>query len=157
LIEGNLARDGDSELAVKRAVDEFGRLDVLVNYRAACRVVGTIMEISDEGFAAEMEPDLKNVISLSRRAIPVMAKNGGGAIVNLSSIARWGVKGRALRSASKAALSSLTRAMTLDHAYQNIRVNAVLISPTLTSEQISFLELAIKLIKLAHGCLHCYR
>lgn len=134
LIEGNVARDGDAELAVKRAVDEFGRLDVLVNYGAARRVVGTIMEISDEDFAEEMEADLKSVISLSRRAIPVMTKNGGGTIVNLSSIAGWGVKGRALRSASKAALSSLTRAMALDHAQQNIRVNAVLIGPTLTSD-----------------------
>ena len=134
LIEGNVARDGDSELAVKRAVDEFGRLDVLVNYGAARRVVGTIMEISKEDFAEEMDADLKSVISLSRCAIPVMAKDGGGAIVNLSSIAGWGVKGRALRSASKAALSSLTRAMALDHAHQNIRVNAVLIGPTLTSD-----------------------
>ncbi|MGH7770443.1 MAG: SDR family NAD(P)-dependent oxidoreductase [Candidatus Binatia bacterium] len=134
LIEGNAARDGDSELAVKRAVDELGRLDVLVNYGAARRVVGTVMEISDEDFAEEMDADLKSVIALSRRAIPIMAKNGGGAIVNLSSIARSGVKGRALRSASKAALSSLTRAMALDHGPQNIRVNAVLLGPTLTSE-----------------------
>jgi meso-butanediol dehydrogenase/(S,S)-butanediol dehydrogenase/diacetyl reductase len=134
LIEGNVARDRDSDLAVKRALDEFGRLDVLVNYGAARRVLGTIMEISDEDFAEEMDADLKSVIALSRCAIPAMAKNGGGAIVNLSSIARSGVKGRALRSASKAALSSLTRAMALDHAHQNIRVNAVLIGPTLTSD-----------------------
>ena len=134
LIEGNVARNADSELAVKRALDEFGRLDVLVNYGAARRVVGTIMEISDEDFAEEMDADLKSVISLSRSAIPVMAKNGGGAIVNLSSIASSGVKGRALRSASKAALSSLTRAMALDHAQQNIRVNAVQIGPTLTAD-----------------------
>ncbi len=134
LIEGNVARDGDAAAAVKKAVDEFGRLDVLVNYGAARRVVGTIMEISDEDFAEEMDADLKSVIALSRYAIPAMAKTGGGAIVNLSSIARSGVKGRALRSASKAALSSLTRAMALDHAEQNIRVNAVLIGPTLTAD-----------------------
>jgi NAD(P)-dependent dehydrogenase (short-subunit alcohol dehydrogenase family) len=134
LIEGNVARERDAEAAVKRALDEFGRLDVLVNYGAARRVVGTIMEISDEDFAEEMDADLKSVIALSRCAIPAMAKNGGGAIVNLSSLARSGVKGRALRSASKAALSSLTRAMALDHGPQNIRVNAVLLGPTLTSE-----------------------
>jgi NAD(P)-dependent dehydrogenase (short-subunit alcohol dehydrogenase family) len=136
MIAGNVARNGDSEAAVKRALDEFGRLDVLVNYGAARRVVGTITEISDEDFAEEMDADLKSVIALSRRAIPAMAQNGGGAIVNLSSIAGWGVKGRALRSASKAALSSLTRAMALDHAHQNIRVNAVLIGPTLTSDML---------------------
>src|SRR3546814_3552342 len=61
--------------------------------------------------------------------IPAMIQNGGGAIVNLSSIAAQGVAGRALRSATKAALNSLTVAMALDHGPQNVRVNAVLIGP----------------------------
>ncbi|MGH7829155.1 MAG: SDR family NAD(P)-dependent oxidoreductase [Candidatus Binatia bacterium] len=133
-VEADVARQSGSELAVKRTMEEFGRLDVLVNYGAARRVVGTIMEITEEDFDAEMAADLEGVIWLSRCAIPVMAKNGGGAIVNLSSIAGSGVKGRALRSASKAGLSSLTRAMALDHGPQNIRVNAVLLGPTLTSD-----------------------
>ena len=134
LVEGDVSKITDAESIVAKAVKQLGRLDVLVNYGAVRRVVGTIMDISEEDFDEEMAADLKGVISLSRCAIPAMAQNGGGAIVNLSSIAAYGVKGRALRSASKAALSSLTRAMALDHAHQNIRVNAVLIGPTLTSE-----------------------
>jgi len=154
LIEGDVTRQSDSESAVKRTVEEFGRLDVLVNYGAARRVVGTIMEITEEDFDEETAADLKGVIWLSRYAIPVMAHNGGGAIVNLSSIAGSGVKGRALRSASKAALSSLTRAMALDHAPQNIRVNAILLGPTLTSdmlrrtEQVRLLEAEAPLKRL---------
>jgi len=133
-VEADVTRQSGSELAVRRTVEEFGKLDVLVNYGAARRVVGAIMEITEEDFDAEMAADLQGVIWLSRCAIPMMEKNGGGAIVNLSSIAGFGVKGRALRSASKAALSSLTRAMALDHGPQNIRVNAVLLGPTLTSD-----------------------
>ena len=133
-LDGDIRIVSDAERIVAGVLDNYGRLDILVNYGAARRVVGTIMDITDEDFDEEMAADLKSVIVLSRAAVPAMAKGGGGAIVNISSIARAGVKGRALRSASKAALSSLTRAMALDHAGQRIRVNAVLIGPTLTAD-----------------------
>ncbi len=134
LVTGDASNPTDAEAIVKATVEKFGRLDILINYGAARRVVGTIMDITENDFQEEMAADLKSVISLSRQAIPVMAKNSGGAIVNISSIAGQGVKGRALRSLSKAALNSLTVAMALDHGSQNIRVNAVLIGPTLTAE-----------------------
>lgn len=134
LVEGDVSKPADAEDLVKRAVQEFGRLDIVVNFGASRRIVGTILDISDEDFDEEMAADLKSLIWLSRFAVPAMAENGGGAIVNMSSIARLGVKGRALRSASKAALSALTRAMALDHGEQNIRVNALLVGPTLTAE-----------------------
>lgn len=133
-LDGDIRIPSDAERVVGSVLEQYGRLDILVNYGAARRVVGTIMDITDEDFDEEMAADLKSVIVLSRAAVPAMAKGGGGAIVNISSIARAGVKGRALRSASKAALSSLTRAMALDHAGQGVRVNAVLIGPTLTSD-----------------------
>ena len=136
LVQGDVTQATDAENIVKISVKEFGRLDILVNYGAARRILGTIMDISEEDFNEEMAADLKAVISLSRCAIAAMAQGGGGAIVNISSIVSLGVKGRALRSASKAALSSLTRAMALDHGHQNIRVNAVLIGPTLTSDML---------------------
>jgi NAD(P)-dependent dehydrogenase (short-subunit alcohol dehydrogenase family) len=136
LVEGDLSKPGTFENLVQKAVQEFGRLDILVNYGAARRIVGTIMDITDEDFNEEMTADLKNVIVLSRCAIPAMTQNGGGSIVNLSSIAAQGVAGRALRSATKAALASLTVAMALDHGAQNVRVNAVLLGPTLTTEML---------------------
>ncbi len=131
---GEVSHPAEAEAIVKNTVQQFGRLDVLVNYGAARRVVGTVMDISEKDFDEEMTADLKGLITLSRSAIPVMAQGGGGAIVNLSSIAGSGVKGRALRSASKAAVNALTVAMASDHGHQNIRVNAVLIGPTLTAE-----------------------
>lgn len=133
-LTGSPAKIADAEKIVQGALERFGRLDVLVNYGAARRIVGTIMDITEEDFNEEMAADLKSVIFLSRYAIPAMIRQGGGSIVNLSSIAASGVKGRALRSASKAALNALTVAMALDHGPDNIRVNALLVGPTLTSD-----------------------
>jgi len=134
LVAGDVTQRSEAEGIVKNTVQQFGRLDVLVNYGAARRIIGTVMDISDKDFDEEMTVDLKGLIVLSRCAIPIMAEGGGGAIINLSSIAASGVKGRALRSASKAAVNALTVAMALDHGHQNIRVNAVLVGPTLTAE-----------------------
>lgn len=134
LVEGEPNKPDDAKGIVEKTVKHFGGLDVLVNFGASRRVVGTIMDITEEEFNEEMAADLKAVIFLSRYAIPAMARRGGGSIVNHSSIAAAGVKGRALRSASKAALNALTVAMALDHGPQNIRVNALLIGPTLTSD-----------------------
>lgn len=154
LVEGDPSKPEDAKSIVEKTVKQFGGLDVLVNFGASRRVVGTIMEITEEEFDEEMATDLKSVIFLSRYAIPVMAQKGGGSIVNHSSIAAAGVKARALRSASKAALNALTVAMALDHGPQNIRVNALLIGPTLTSDmtrnpqQLSKLEQEAALKKL---------
>ena len=134
VVTGDVSRAADAASIVKATVDKLGRLDVLVNYGAARRIVGTVMDVTDEDFDEEMRVDLKGLISLSRAAIPAMIQGGGGAIVNLSSIAGSGVKGRALRSASKAAVNALTVAMALDNGEKNIRVNAVLVGPTLTAQ-----------------------
>ncbi len=134
IIEGDPGKIAGAKAIVEKTVERFGGLDILVNYGAARRVVGTIMEITEEEFDEEMAADLKSVIFLSRCAIPAMIQRGGGSIINHSSIAGYGVKARALRSASKAALNSLTVAMALDHGPQNIRVNALLVGPTLTAE-----------------------
>jgi NAD(P)-dependent dehydrogenase (short-subunit alcohol dehydrogenase family) len=154
IVEGDPSKPGDAKSIVERTDQHFGRLDILVNFGASRRLVGTIMEITEEEFEEEMATDLKSVIFLSRYAIPMMAQNGGGSIVNHSSIAAAGVRGRALRSASKAALNALTVAMALDHGPQNIRVNALLIGPTLTADmtrnpqQLSKLEQEAALKKL---------
>jgi len=133
LVTGDPSDPKDAEAIVKSTVDKFGRLDVLVNYGAARRIVGNVMDVTEKDFDEEMRVDLKGLITLSRHAIPALEQSGG-AIVNLSSIAGQGVKGRALRSASKAAVNALTVAMALDHGDRKVRVNAVLVGPTLTAD-----------------------
>lgn len=134
VVTGDVSDTAAAESIVKSTVDRFGRLDILVNYGAARRIVGSVMDVTEKDFEEEMRVDLRGLMVLSRAAIPVMANGGGGAIVNLSSIAGSGVKGRALRSASKAAVNAITVAMASDHGHQNIRVNAVLVGPTLTAQ-----------------------
>jgi NAD(P)-dependent dehydrogenase (short-subunit alcohol dehydrogenase family) len=73
-----------------------------------------------------LDVNLKGIYLASRYAIPKMRERGGGAIVNLSSVQAFASqKGVAAYTASKGGINALTRAMALDHAEENIRVNAV--------------------------------
>jgi len=133
-LEGDVCEPGEAERIVKAVVDRFGQLDILVNHGAGGRIVGTILDISREEFEHAVNGDVWSVIALSAAAIPVMARNGGGSIVNITSIGRIGLKERPLRATDAAALSTLTISMALDHGEQGIRVNALLLGPTQTSE-----------------------
>ena len=135
LIEGRPSNPADAERLVQDAVDRFGRIDVLVNGGSTHgRIVGTIFDITDEEFQSQLDADVKAVIVLSRSVIPTMATQHSGSIINVSSVAAPGVKGRAMRSLSKAAMNSLTCAMALDHGPDGIRVNALMLGPTLSQQ-----------------------
>jgi NAD(P)-dependent dehydrogenase (short-subunit alcohol dehydrogenase family) len=140
VLEGDIAAPADAGRIVAAVIERFGRLDILVNFGAARRIIGTVLDVSDVDFAEEMKADLRSVMVLSAAAIPVMAQGGGGAIVNVSSIAAAGLKGRALRSSSKAALAALTRAMAQDHGADGIRVNALLLGPVQEGEPMARAE-----------------
>ncbi|MCH7608624.1 MAG: SDR family oxidoreductase [Chloroflexi bacterium] len=128
-LDADTSKRGDAEKVVAGTIDAFGRIDVLVNYNPVRRILGTVVDMTDEEFDEQMTADIMRVVRLGRHAIPAMAKGGGGAVINISSINSDGLKGRALRSASKAALNSLTIAMALDHGPQHIRVNALVLGP----------------------------
>lgn len=133
-LEGDVVHHAVAEQLIALATERFGRVDILVNYNPGRRLVGTITDISDEDIDEEVDNDLRSLVTLSRAALPVMVKSGGGAVVNISSIAAAGVKGRALRSAMKAAINSLTLATALDYAEHNVKVNALLLGPVLTPD-----------------------
>ena len=132
-LEGDVCVAADAERIVNGVVERFGRLDVLVNHGAGGRIVGTILDISREDFEQAVDGDVWTVISLSRAAIPAMAKNGGGSILNIMSIGRVGLKDRPLRATDAGALSTLTISMALDHGVQGVRVNGLALGPTQTS------------------------
>jgi NAD(P)-dependent dehydrogenase (short-subunit alcohol dehydrogenase family) len=135
LVEGQPNNPDDAQRLVQETLDRFGRIDVLVNGGSTHgRIVGTIFDITDEEFRSQLDADVKGVIVLSRTVIPVMAKQGGGSIINVSSVAAAGVKGRAMRSLSKAAMNSLTCSMALDHGPDGIRVNALVLGPTMSQQ-----------------------
>jgi NAD(P)-dependent dehydrogenase (short-subunit alcohol dehydrogenase family) len=124
-IRCDVSQDGDCQRAVQETVAAFGRLDVLANNAGIIRR-STVLQIGEEEWDRVMAVNVKSIFLMSRYAIPVMAQGGGGAIVNTGS--GWGlVGGRNAVSycASKGAVVNMTRAMALDHAEENIRVNCV--------------------------------
>ncbi|MGB1011434.1 MAG: SDR family NAD(P)-dependent oxidoreductase [Thiolinea sp.] len=112
--------------ALPQQVSEaMGSLDILINNAGLMRR-GAITEASDEDFSLSMAVNVEAPFRLARAAIPLMAANGGGAIVNTASC--WGVypgPNHLVYCVTKAALASMTKCLGRDHAHQNIRVNAV--------------------------------
>lgn len=124
-IRGDVTRTADAEAAVERAVSEFGRLDILVNNAGIIRRA-SVVQTTEAEWDRVMAVNVKSVFLFAKAAIPVMVRQGGGVIVNTAS--GWGLDGgkdAASYCASKAAVVNLTRAMAIDHAEQNIRVNCV--------------------------------
>ncbi|WP_294037935.1 SDR family NAD(P)-dependent oxidoreductase [Sphingopyxis sp.] len=100
-------------------------LDILVN-NAAIGGNGQTPDMSIETWLRVIEVDLHAVFFACRRAIPLMRKQGGGAIVNTASISGIrGDRGFSPYSAAKAAVINYTRTLALDHGVDNIRVNAL--------------------------------
>jgi NAD(P)-dependent dehydrogenase (short-subunit alcohol dehydrogenase family) len=115
----------DCQRAVQQTVDELGSLDILFNNAGIIRRA-TVLETSEEEWDRVMAVNVKSVFLLSQCAIPVMARAGGGVVINMAS--GWGLVGgrkAAAYCASKGAVVLLTKAMALDHGQQNIRVNCI--------------------------------
>lgn len=109
---------------VRRTVDAFGRLDILVNNVGLAQGT-TIVDTSDDVWQQAFDQTLFPAIRMSRLAVPHMRRQGGGAIVMIASI--WGREsgGRMTYNAVKAAEISLAKSMAQQLARENIRVNSV--------------------------------
>jgi NAD(P)-dependent dehydrogenase (short-subunit alcohol dehydrogenase family) len=116
----------DLERLVATTKEKFGRLDILVNNAAANPVMKPLVEIDEEVFDLIIGTNLKGYFLLSRLAARQMIQQGGGSILNISSVG--GVtpdKGLGAYCISKAAINMLTRALALELGEHNIRVNAL--------------------------------
>lgn len=110
---------------VEDAVKHFGGIDILIN-NAGYGCLGSVVDVEEDQWDDVINVNLKGVFLCSKYAIPHMVKRGKGAIVNTAStIAVVGIKDRAAYVAAKGGVAALTRAMSLDHIADGIRVNSV--------------------------------
>ena len=124
-LRADVTSSADMGRLVAFTTDVYGGVDVLVN-SAGVQRYGTVVQTEESVWDEVLNVNLKGIYLASRHAIPEMSKRGGGAIVNLSSVQAFASqKGVAAYTASKGGVNALTRAMALDHAQENIRVNAV--------------------------------
>jgi NAD(P)-dependent dehydrogenase (short-subunit alcohol dehydrogenase family) len=124
-VRADVTSSADMKKLMDHASETYGGVDVLVN-SAGVQRYGTVVETEEEVWDEVLDVNLKGIYLASRYAIPEMRKRGGGAIVNLSSVQAFASQtGVAAYTASKGGINALTRAMALDHAGDNIRVNAV--------------------------------
>jgi NAD(P)-dependent dehydrogenase (short-subunit alcohol dehydrogenase family) len=124
-VVGDVSRAADVERLIGTAVDRHGGIDILVN-SAAIQPYGTVESMAESEWDRTIGVNLKGAYLTAHFAIPIMRRRGGGAIVNIASVQGIACQTNvAAYVASKGGILALTRAMALDHADDNIRVNAV--------------------------------
>jgi NAD(P)-dependent dehydrogenase (short-subunit alcohol dehydrogenase family) len=127
---------------VKRTVDTFGELNVLVNVAGgATGRDGLVTEAPEEEFWRVIRIDLFGTFLMCKYAIPELIRAGGGSVINLTSMtALLGVANRACYSAAKGGVAAMTRSMAVGHAADAVRVNAIAPGITLTPRVSAMVE-----------------
>ncbi len=121
----DVADDASVIAAVQAVAEHFGRIDVVVN-NAGIGAQGTVADNGDEEWHRVLDINVLGMVRVSRAALPHLRRSPAAAVVNTCSIAATaGLPQRALYSASKGAVLSLTLAMAADHIREGIRVNCV--------------------------------
>ncbi len=126
-VAADVADTGAIDAAVAHVLDGFGRIDVLINNAGSLVKRTPFTEVSDAYFDEVLNVNARSVVAFSRAVVPAMRRQGGGAIVNVTSIAarHGGGPGALIYAAAKGFVSTLTRGMAKELMPDRIRVNAV--------------------------------
>ena len=125
-LAGNATRSDDMQSAVAATLDTYGRIDTLVN-NVGIVVRGGVVELAEEDWDRAFAVNLKSAFLSMKHAIPPMIGQGGGSIVNISSISslKYLSKPYVAYYSTKAAMNHMTRVTAAEYASQQVRVNAV--------------------------------
>jgi len=124
---GDVSRGQDVERWVSKTVARFGEIAILVNNAGITRGI-PIMEMSEEEYDSILDINLKGAFLMTKHVVPSMIKRDGGSIINIASVlGLTAIKGWPSNaySASKGSLIALTKALAVELAPQQIRVNAI--------------------------------
>jgi NAD(P)-dependent dehydrogenase (short-subunit alcohol dehydrogenase family) len=123
----DVSKAGDVEAMVAACLKAYGRIDVLDN-NVGIAEMGSVVEVSEEDWDRVFAVNLKSAFLAMKHVIPVMEKQGGGSIINISSIASIRHLGISYvtYAATKAAMNQMTRTTAVEFAARHIRVNAIL-------------------------------
>jgi NAD(P)-dependent dehydrogenase (short-subunit alcohol dehydrogenase family) len=124
-VAADVTDDASVRLAVETAAGRLGGIDILVN-NAGVGSIGTVADNPDEEWHRVFDVNVVGMVRVTRAALPYLRASEHAAIVNTCSIAATaGLPQRAVYSATKGAVLSLTLAMAADHVHEGIRVNCV--------------------------------
>ena len=124
-LPGDVAKEDQVKSIVEKFVKKFKKIDILFN-NAGVLEVGTVTTTSVEAWDNIIDINVKGTFLMSRHVVPHMLKNGGGSIINNSSVLGFiGCQNTVAYNTSKGAIMQFTRSLALDHAKQGIRVNTI--------------------------------
>jgi NAD(P)-dependent dehydrogenase (short-subunit alcohol dehydrogenase family) len=127
-----VAADLSDPAAITQFAAEIGRIDILVN-NAGTSWFGPSGELDTDTYDRLFDGNVRSAYLLTAALAPTMAGNGGGVIINVSSmVATVGLPGAAAYSATKAALLAMTRSWAAEYGAHGVRVNAVAPGPVYT-------------------------
>ncbi len=123
-VHADISKPADAAVLVQAAETTFGRLDILVNNAAAFVLKG--IDATPDDWHRSLDVNVIGTAMVTRAAVQLMRRTGGGAIVNLASISSFVAQPQFVTySATKAAILQMTRNLALDLAHAGIRVNCV--------------------------------